>query len=206
MLRKMYNIWTSIVNYKNRRRLAVRKFSIVANSCIGSVIYHKLGIPFQTPFIGISWDNKDFPKLASNLKNYMLEDLSFIDVGKPYPTALLGDVLLHFEHYVDEKQARFLWNKRKTRLDYDSLYFIMSDRPTHELIKKEDILLLRDIKCRGKVVFSILDIPEIDYIIHLPKDEKHDCVNDYMKKINFWGHWEWEKYFNYVNWLNLGYL
>lgn len=206
MSRIIYNIWTSIINFKNRWLLENRTFSIISNSCIGNVIYHKLAIPYQTPFIGISFDNKAFPLLAQDLASYMAEKLKFVNIGASYPTAYMGDILLHFEHYSSEEQALMLWEKRKPRINYNNLFFIMSDRPTKEPITESDILKLKEVDCRGKVVFSVLNIPEINYIIHLPKDDKHECVNDYMKRINFWGRWEWEEKFNYVKWLNFGHL
>ena len=48
MLRKLYDIWTSFMNYKNRKLLVNRTFSIISNSCIGNVIYHKLDIPYMS--------------------------------------------------------------------------------------------------------------------------------------------------------------
>lgn len=194
------------MNCKNRKLLTNRTFSIISNSCIGNVIYHKLGVPYLSPFIGISFDNKVFPVLARDIKSYMSEKLNFVNMGTLYPTAYLGDILLHFEHYNSNEQALDSWNRRKLRVDYDNLFFVMSDRPTKMAITESDILKLKSVSCRGKVVFSILDIPEVDYIIHLPKDNKLECVNDYMKRKNYLGKWEWENYFNYVLWLNEGHL
>ena len=205
--RHFYKFLVALRNFKARNQLKVREFTIICNTCIGAVIYHKLGVPYQSPFINLGFSDFDFIKLVKNLKGYMSQKLCFVEVdGISYPTAYLGDILIHFVHYSSNIEAEKLWEERKKRIRYDKLYFIMSDRPSgNNYITESDILSLNEVKCCGKVVFTANRKISIPYTIQLPKDSNGDYVRAYMSdKTSVLKKWRWEKYFDYVYWLNTG--
>ena len=192
-----------------RKRLRVSNFTILCNTCVGGVIYNKLGQPFLTPTINIGFCDKDFFKFIHNLDFYLYEcKLEFIETDKFFPVAYLGDIRLEFVHYHTEDEARNKWEERIKRVNKDNLYLICSDRPNggkETEVTYEDIKSLKDYPCKNKVVFSTKHYEDIDYIINLPKDKEGDFVNIYMlDKTPILHKWVWEKHFDYVKWLNDG--
>ena len=59
--------------YKERRRnrLRQRDVTIIASNCVGTIMYHDLGIPFRTPTINLTVSMRDLVKMAGNLRWYM---------------------------------------------------------------------------------------------------------------------------------------
>lgn len=205
--RHLYKLFVALRNFKARKRLKIYEFTIICNTCIGAVIYHKLGIPYQSPFINLGFSDYDFIKLVRNLKGYMAQKLCFVKIdGVSYPTAYLGDILIHFVHYSSNIEAENLWEERKKRILYDKLYLIMSDRPCGiNYITESDIVSLNEVECCGKVVFTAKRKANIPYTIQLPKDSNGDYVRAYMyDKTSVLKKWRWEEYFDYVYWLNTG--
>lgn len=117
--------------------------TIIANNCIGGSIYRDLKLPYQTPTASVQIFPTQFPKFCSNLKYYMEQELiqyplvgfseaymkirdDFFGKGnyldKPY--ALLGDILLCFQHDNSFAEAKAKWDRRKTRIDYKHLGFL----------------------------------------------------------------------------------
>ena len=118
--------------------------------------------------------------------------------------------MIHFNHAISNEEAARDWYKRRNRINYDNLFIIMSDRPgtnndgADPYLTKDDFLLLNNIKCKGKVVFSVRQYNGIDYIVPLPKDPNGDYVNSYMFDKNEYGRYRWESAWEWVCWLNDG--
>lgn len=188
-----------------RMRLRNENFSIIANTCIGGIMYHKLGERFRSPTINLWFQDEDFFKMVHDLDYYFAQPLQFVKIGQNYPTAYLGDVLIHFNHYPTDEEAAAKWNERVKRINKDNLFLICSDRPDKRTITYEDIAGLKKVPCRGKVVFSVHRFDDIDYIVPLPKDDEGDCVNQYMfDKSKVSQRWRWEFAWDWVHWLNTG--
>ena len=166
-------------------------------------MYHKLGKKFLSPTINLWMHDEDVFKFVHNMDYYLSLPLRFVQTDAGYPVAYCGDVLIYFNHYKSEQDAEDKWNERKARINRDNLFLICADRPNTKLITHEDMLSLKDIYCRGKVVFSIRQYDDIDYIVPLPKDPGGDYVNIYMQdKIGCL--YRWESAFDWVHWLNTG--
>lgn len=189
-----------------RRRLQNRNFSIITDTCIGGVIYHELGLPFLSPTINLWMENVDFYKFAHNLKHYMSADLRFVPSPDPTPVAYCDDILIHFNHYKTEAEAASKWYERRKRINWDNLFLITSDRPCDREVTKDDILSLQKIPCKGRLVFSVKDISDCDYVLKYDKDPQGNYVKTYMLDKTWLGTWKWEHMFDYVYWLNTGKL
>lgn len=213
MRRLIIKIFDKLSSYVYRRKLKNDVFSIITNSCIGGVMYHKLGKKFLSPTINLWMHDKDFVRFVSNLPYYISQELHFIEQIDSTPTAWCGDVMIHFNHAHSNEEAALDWYKRRTRINYDNLFIIMSDRPGTDnegfdpILSKEDFLLLNKIKCRGKVVFSVRKYDDIDYIVPLPPDSNDNgtYVNMYMfDKSRYFKRYRWETAWDWVHWLNTG--
>ena len=199
-------IYEALSNAWYRMRLKNDNFTIITNTCIAGVMYHKLGKQFLSPTINLWMHDVEFYRFARNLDYYLSQPLQFIERVSGVPTALCGDVKIFFNHYKSEEEAAKKWNERRERINRDNLYIICADRPCDDLpVTYEDIASLKDIKCKGKVVFSTRHYDDIDYIVPLPKDPKGDYVNSYMfDKSKYTKRWRWEKAWDWVGWLNDG--
>lgn len=187
-----------------RKRLKNKDFTLLAPTCIAGVIYHELGCKFLSPTINLWMYDKDFLKFVQNLKHYLSQEIRFVKIqGEETPTGYCDDILIHFNHYHSEVEAAQKWYDRCKRVNLDNLYIIMADQPDGGVITHDDMLSLKSVKCKGKIVLSIKKYEDIDYIVNLPKDPQKDCVNMYMfDKSKILKRYRWERVWDYVAWLN----
>ncbi|MBR4705492.1 MAG: DUF1919 domain-containing protein [Paludibacteraceae bacterium] len=198
-------IYNKISSGWYRLRLRNDNFTILTNSCIGGIMYHKLGKQFMSPTINLWMHDEEFYRFVNNLDYYFAQPLRFEQNDLGYPTAYCGDILIHFNHYKTLEEAELKWNERKARINRDNLFIICSDRPYKRKITHEDMLSLKNVRCRGKVIFSVRQYDDIDYIVPLPKDDEGDFVKVYMfDKTKYFKCWRWEKAWDWVHWLNTG--
>lgn len=205
----MKKILFKIYRYFSRKILRARlhnhNFTIITDTCIGGVIYHELGLPFLSPTINLWMENIDFYKFVNNLKHYMSVDLRFVPSTDCTPMAYCDDILIHFNHYKTEEEASAKWYERRNRINYDNLFIITSDRSyLGQNVSAEDINSLKNIPCKGRLVFTVKDVPNCDYLIHYDRDPYGDYVKTYMLDKTWLGTWKWEHMFDYVHWLNTG--
>lgn len=203
--RLLQKIYRKVHRFFLRRKLKNTNFTLLAPTCIAGVMYHELGHPFLSPTINLWMYDKDFLRFVHNLRHYLSCELRFVQGIDDTPTAYLDDILIHFNHYHTEEEAAAKWYERAKRVNYDNLYIIMADQPDGGIITHEDMLSLKEVPCRGKVVLTVKEYDDMDYLVHLPKDPVKDCVNMYMfDKSPVLGRYRWERVWDYVRWLNEG--
>lgn len=190
-----------ISTYERRliRRLKNRNFSIVCSNCVGGFIYHRLHQQFLSPTINCWMNQLDFIKFVKNIHYYIGLELIFVESDKPYPVAALDDIHVFFNHSNNESEARRDWEKRKTRINYENLYVILYDNK--EGITKKDIYSLRELKCKNLMVFSYSEYPDLDYVCTMPKPVTGGLSELYFDTDKY-GIRTYEKYFDFVDWLN----
>lgn len=183
---------------KMRKKLKNDNFSIICSNCIGGVIYHRLGKQFLSPTINLWMNQKDFLKMALDLRWYMSKELVFIKGEYDYPIGLLGDVKIYFNHSKTEEEARKNWERRKTRINYDNLYIIMYDRNG---LTNEDFDALSKIDCKNRIVLSTEENDKYPFInklkSHPEKVNGPQCLDK-----DVFGIRTFEKQWDYVDWLN----
>ena len=162
-----------------------------------------MGIPYQTPFVGLFIFSPDYIKLLNNLDYYLKsggQSLRFVRESKyikefdnSYPLALLDDIEIHFLHYQSESEAREKWQRRLARIHWDNLYFKFNDNDqcSYELMKIFD-----NLPFKSKVNFSSKDYEDLTSLVHFKSREKEGYVGIDLKI--------YHRYFNVVNWLNKG--
>jgi len=195
--RYMQNKRNKYINYVKSKYNYDNNPSIICSNCIGGIIYNNLGLQFLSPTINMWMTNKDLIKFASNIQEYIAAEL--VDSGKyeGYPTGKLLDITLYLNHYATFEEAKIKWDDRKKRIHYDNLYIIMGDGG----LNYEDFKGLNSIPCKRLITFTAKDYPEFDYTFQLKKYEKESSVGFFAVK-DLDGFREFEKEFDYVNWLN----
>lgn len=113
-----------------RRRLQNTTPTIVANDCVGGVIYHDLGLQFRSPTVNLWIPTEEFLLFAKDMQAYLSAELTQVPAGdKPYPVGALeyggNTVTIHFMHYPDFPTAARKWEARKQRMDMSNLYLIL---------------------------------------------------------------------------------
>lgn len=191
-------------NFQQRKKLKNKNLSLISSNCNGGCILSDLGLEFNSPFVNLSVKPADYIKLCGNLKHYLNCELIFsgaAEEGLPYPIGRLEDIKLYFVHYSSAEEAKFFWNIRKKRVDYDNLFFLFSDRGgcTYDMLKAYDAL-----PYEHKAVFCHKKYPEIESVVYIPGFEMQDCVGvclDFKSPFTYKKHYD---AFDYVSWFNSG--
>ena len=168
--RKMY--------YKKKiKQLENKDFTIIANNCFATFIYHDLGLRFNSPTINLFFhENRDFIEFAANLKEYLAVELVEVHGhDKKYPVGTLTyngyTVTLNFMHYHSFEEAKAKWDERKKRVNYDNIFLVlMTGRTTTQEIadsfaalpykNKMMISGKTDVDCKHIVKHPVFDKPD----------------------------------------------
>lgn len=194
-------VYTKSYEMKLHKKLKNKGFSIICSNCIGGLIYHRLHHKFLSPTINLWMYQYDYLKFVLDLERYLSLDLEFINTQFKYPVAKLGDITIYFNHYKNNEEAEENWNRRKKRVNYDNLFIIMYDK---DGLTKEDLERLKSISCKGKLVISNNKYDDLDYVIKIPVDMDNPETRYRLDKNKITGVRRFEKYFDYVEWLNEG--
>lgn len=188
--------------YKERKRLRLRNRtpSIISSNCNGEFWYYDMRLRFLTPTINLSFDMNDYVKMLENLRWYMEQPIQFFeDPRYDYPTGMLGDIEIRFNHYSSFEQAVNKWEERKRRINWDNLFVlgIDGDNCTYETLQRFDAL-----PYQNKVIFTHIPYPEIKSAYYIPGFEKEKGVGVliYFKKQFFVRRYLDD--FDYVSFLN----
>lgn len=190
-------IFNSLYESILRHRLQNHDFSIICSNCAGGVISHRLGMEFRSPTVNLWLKQRDFLKMAADLKTYMSYELEFVDSEYDYPVAKLNDVLIYFNHAKSAAEAAADWNRRKNRINYQNLFLLMYDR---ENLTLEELREIEKIPCRGKAIFSDKKRPGLSYVVTMKVSDRPmgaQCMDK-----NWLGIRSFERQFDFVKWLN----
>lgn len=190
-------------NKQEKSNLKNTNFTIFSQNCIGGVMYHDLGEKFNSPTVNILFDSKDFIEFMSKIKYYLSCQIVFMESDFPYPIGKLGgEITIKFIHYHSEKEVIEAWNKRKQRINWDNIFVICCD----EGLSYDDMITFDNLPYKNKVLFMHKNIKEIKCGIYCKEFlDKTDA-----RLLNFanpLGKRYYQKYINYVKWINgEGYL
>ena len=187
-------------------KLRNKNFSIICNNCIAWGIYHKLGLPFTTPTIGLFFFSEDYIKFLENFDYYIKQPLKFKETSihptanelskiKQYPIGILGyEIEIHFLHYIDEAEAAEKWKKRVERIQTNNLFFIYSD--AEEDFKEEFLLRYLKLPFENKIFFSSKPRNKDGTIVFVQDYWNKNHVGDSTRNRKY------EKYIDVIKWLN----
>ena len=173
--------------------------TIICTNCVGGLIYHNLGLQFMSPTINLTIKNADFIKFITNFDHYL--NLELVPEPATYnegcPVGRIDDIRIIFNHYKTFAEAKEKWDERKKRIDFDNLYIMMPLGP----FGTRELEIIKNIKCKRKIVFSPREIKEYDFVFPILKDKGKQYVGS-LTHIGNDGFRVYEKEFDYVAWLN----
>lgn len=109
-----------------RKWIMVKDVSILSQNCIGGVLYHDMGLQFQSPTIDMYFSGEDFIRFAEEPEKYLAAEPT-LWWGEEYPMGRIADVEIHFMHYNSCSEALSAWNRRRTRVRVDRLVMLCTD-------------------------------------------------------------------------------
>lgn len=189
----------NIYDWKARRRLENKDFTLVSNNCWGSKVYQDLKLKYNTPFIGLFLFAPCYITLLEDFTK-IYEELEFTKTSKyniknfNYPIALMDDVEVHFMHYKTEKEAELKWMKRVKRINSENIFFQFSDR---DLCTYNHLKRFNSLPYANKVCFTAKRYPELKSTIYLEEFGGEPYIGNiyqysYIVK----------RHFDVVDWLN----
>lgn len=189
------------VNPRLQKRLKNRDFTLLSNNCNGACILHDLNLQFRSPFVNLWLPPKDFIKYCSNIAHYNACELQFVDsksYGAEYPVARLDDILIFFEHYASEEEARKKWNDRKARMN-DKIMVLYTARDGWEY---EDLVAVDQLPFPKKILVN-KHYPELKSAFYISGFDKEPQVGILSKWVwyGFWGRKYYDQ-FDYVSFFN----
>ena len=158
--RKLREFFVSYYQKKDRKNLKNSDFVLISRNCWGGQVYQQLGLPYNSPFVGLFFFGPCYMKLLRNFDAYMNMDLGFIEKSRypealnDYPIGVLGDVEIHFQHYGNKEEAKQKWEKRKKRMmavEKDNYFYTICDRRGTTIV---DILEFHTFNFKNKLSFS----------------------------------------------------
>lgn len=188
-----------------RKRLTNKEVTFLCPNCIGGILFHDLGLKFQSPTVNLMMHQKEFAQFASYMDEYLNGKLLFGQVPSyTCPCAKLRveglpDVRIVFTHYHDKEEAKAKWWERTSRINKDNLFIFIEER---DGLTEEDIRSLSKLNAKGIVAFTAHKYDDIPYAVHIDKYEADGEVGNILKKNHFNGAREYEKYFDFVKWFN----
>lgn len=197
------NIASKVYAIYAKYHLKDKRFTLICNNCYSGHLYEVLKRPYNTPTVGLYFYAEDYVKFVSNLEVYLKEELSFVATTKhaeaikdhqekKYPIGVLSNNLeIHFLHYTSQEEAKSKWDRRKERVDMNTVLVIMNDQNkfNQELMAKFDQLKYPKIFLSAKARNG-KNVKVVDYY------KGRDCVGDmYNDKLKVF------KNFDLVHWI-----
>ena len=173
---------------KLRKRIKNKSVSIISNNCIGGILYHDLGLKFNSPTINTLIYGDEFIEFINNLKEYMNCELVYDETSKEYPIGVLSSIdkktiHIHFLHNNTFEEAKSNWNRRKGRIDYNNLFII------YEHFNKFDNSIIEEFDKinYNKVVFThrkFNNIKSSKYIFACRKEKGFGTITKFKNKLS----------------------
>ena len=193
---------------QDRDNLTNENFTIIANNCIGGIIYHNLGLKFMSPTINLWFTPKDYIKLLQHPHDYLSNTSMKEDNGNklPYPVGILTspdyeEIKVYGEHYEDFSDLKNKWNDRTKRINWNNLlvFFIERDGCTYE-----DLVAFDQLPYKKKLVFTKKEYPELKNTIVLPNtyNEEKAEVKNLCDALNALSEFRDIDRFDYVKFIN----
>ena len=158
----LHDFRTAQYQKKLRKKLKNTNPSIISSNCIGGIIYHDLGLKFNSPTINLTLPPEDFILFCENMDGFLNATPKEIQCDeRNYPVGELtyhgATIKLFFMHYKTFDEALTKWEERKQRIDFDNIFiiweFVSEYGPDTELLnrflnlKYKNMVLITGEKC-----------------------------------------------------------
>ena len=170
---KIFNLLDKI-QLRRRKKIVKKKalilknkdFTLLSNNCNGGVISSELGVRFNSPFVNLNINPRDYVKYLKNLDYYSKLPIKVEFTDREYPMGFLGDLTIEFIHYRTCEEAEQKWIERTKRINTKNLFVMLTEQEdcTEELIRE-----FNDLPFENKVVFTYKKHENIGCSVYLEK-------------------------------------
>lgn len=183
-----------------RSRLVNTGATFLCPNCIGGILFHDLGLRFQSPTVNLMMTQTDFAKFVLNMDQYLNRELEFFKHPEyTCPCAHLGDLTIHFTHYHTQEEAERKWKERTERINRENLFVFLMER---DGLTEKEMRQLGAIYARGLVIFTANNYSNIPYTVQIKKYCRDGEVGNILTQ-SYWNDGrEYERYFDFVRWFN----
>lgn len=183
------------INQIMRAKLKKENITIISSNCIGGILYHDLGLQFQSPTINMFFTCEDFVKFVENI-DYYLGIKPTVVSEQEFPILQLYDIKLYCKHYISAESAIEKWELRKKRINKKAIYVVATDRDCND---KKSLYKINALKY-PKVIFVSNKDMNLKSSIYVPG--YYEQVGHLDRFIDENGYRIYEEYFNFVDWFN----
>lgn len=177
---KFFNLKRKLWLKKLRGRLKNTSPSILCNNCVAGVIYHDLGLKFNSPTINLFMRPDSYIRYLTDIEYYLkCELVESAEENIAYPVGVLKpydgtheEVKIFFQHYKTFENAREKWAERSSRIDFDNLYVIFEF--FDNLYDEENLTRFAALPFKHKIALTHKPYPGM---------ENTFCLNCYEKKL-----------------------
>ncbi len=150
-----------------RKRLKNPSPTVIADTCMGGLIYHNLGLKFTSPTINMWIPKDEYLDFLEDLRGFLSVDMTEVtDSGYSYPVGMItcGEKSVHIygNHYKSFDELRQKWNERKERVDYGNLFVIMLNAE----VTREEIERFEALPYENKLMVAGKTDLERPFIVH----------------------------------------
>ena len=199
---KIKKIWRApLVKYMTTKTRGTR-VRILATNCMGGILYHDTGKPFDSPTINLTISGMDFIKLCNDPEHYMTQYPVLADVSpQGYPIADVGGIRVNGVHYKDIDDFSDKWLRRGARFLEQKDAEILVIASDAQIKTDEEIESFHNLPYR-KVCFTIRkDIP-YDEFVFVEAFSGMEAMGDLTRYTGLIGKRIFEKEFDFVKWLS----
>lgn len=181
--------------------------TIIASDCLGTFMYHNLGLQFCSPTINLFFTKDDFMTFVQNLSGFLDAELTEAeDKSVSYPVGSLeynGEIIrINFMHSKTFDEAKNHWNERKERMDYSHIFIVQL---IDNGVTEEDINRFDSLPFENKMLITDKNLTNSKNVV------THKILNrkDYFpaKIMSFKSHLSCKRYMDdidYVSFFNAG--
>lgn len=164
------------------KQIQLNDITVLSQNCIGGVLYHDAGVRFASPTINLFFLEPDFVKFVQNPMAYLEQEL-IMEWGTEYPIGKLGDIEIHFMHYSTCKEAKEAWGNRKSRINYNRILVLATDRNGFSETVYEEWKKIKYPKVLFTVRKEFLHEPDV---VYFPEYSSLGCVPDLIPRREFY--------------------
>lgn len=183
-----------------RWRIKNTMFTIISDNCLAGFLYHDMGQIFCSPLINGGLDCVDYLKFLKDMPHYFDQELVWIKGVHDFPYAKIDDIYYRFRHYKSCEDAEKKWKIRKTRINWDNLFVVLTEKDdcTIEIMEEFDRLPFKN-----KVILTHKPYPKIPCSRYIPGFEDRKCcgVLSEFKAGQYFGKRYYDG-FDFVKWFN----
>lgn len=144
----------AIDNFDFNKYIRIKKsnITILSNNGWGGIVYKRLGLKYNSPFINCFQEERDFLRYLINIEKYIKKKVSLYKWEKEpvfkrdYPILLLEDIKIYCNHDIFYEEAENKWIDRSKRINLDNTLVVMHTHSS-DILEEFDKLSFKNKIC-----------------------------------------------------------